>query len=197
MAKKRKKKKIIKPNTKEWYKREIKKAQKKIKTRYDDLYLASKGKYKSIQHLSDFQMLKRYMPGKIALSALNKADLIDLLEQINDLLDTTEIKQIKSQINEWRENVGSRSMVGYIDQHMAELIKYRDYHQSFIFYDWGSEDARALMYESPAEALQTFKTALESDETNHEDEMREGNFIELSEMVTIDNVYDLSWELAQ
>lgn len=175
--------------------KEVQRNLKKIQTRRKDLYLAQKGQYKAIAITEEYNRIKLYSAQKHNFSKMSKSELLRELEIQQELLQISDIKKVKKTVNDWRAQT-SKSVRKEIESNIEFYENYRDYHQSFIFYDYGSEDAKALEWQSDAEALEDFLRQIKKDEEQNEEEMREGNFIPLSMVATEANVKSLAWELA-
>jgi len=175
--------------------KEVQRNLKKIRTRRGDLYLAQKGQYKAIAITEEYNRIKLYSAQKHNFSKMSKAELLRELELQQELLQISDVKQVKKTVKDWRAQT-SKSVRKEIESNIEFYENYRDYHQSFIFYDYGSEDAKALEWQSDAEALEDFLRQIKKDEEQNEEEMREGNFIPLSMVATEANVKSLAWELA-
>ena len=175
--------------------KEVQRNLKKIQTRRKDLYLASKGQYKAIAITEEANRIKLYAAQKHNFSKMTKEELLAELETQQELLQISDIKGVKKTVKDWRAQT-SKSVRKEIESNIEFYENYRDYHQSFIFYDYGSEDAKALEWQSDAEALQDFLAQIRKDEEANEEEMREGNFVPLSMVATEANVKSLAWELA-
>lgn len=175
--------------------KEVQRNLKKIQTRRKDLYLASKGQYKAIAITEEYNRIKLYAAQKHNFSKMTKEELLTELETQQELLQISDIKEVKKTVKDWRAET-SKSVRKEIESNLEFYENYRDYHQSFIFYDYGSEDAKALEWQSDAEALETFLEQIRKDEEENAEEMREGNFVPLSMVATEANVKSLAWELA-
>lgn len=175
--------------------KEVQRNLKKIQTRRKDLYLAQKGEYKAIAITEEYNRIKLYSAQKHNFSKMTKDELLKELETQQELLEISDIKEVKKTVKDWRAQT-SKSVRKEIENNLEFYENYRDYHQSFIFYDYGSEDAKALEWQSDAEALETFLAQIRKDEEANEEEMREGNFVLLSMVATEANVKSLAWELA-
>lgn len=175
--------------------KEVQRNLKKIQTRRKDLYLASKGQYKTIAITEEYNRIKLYAAQKHNFSKMSKEELLTELETQQELLQISDIKEVKKTVKDWRAKT-SKSVRKEIESNIEFYENYRDYHQSFIFYDYGSEDAKALEWQSDAEALEDFLSQIKNDEEQNAEEMREGNFVPLSMIATEANVKSLAWELA-